>query len=427
MNLRKFVNILDENKMLKRITKEVSSEYEVAALMEQAGDCPLMFENVKGSKFPVITNICSSRELVAMSLDCEEKDILHMIAKAGNDPKEPMEKAEVGYIEIEPTLKGMPILTHQKGDGGAYIASAIAVAHSEKYGMNMSFHRGMKIDDEHLVLRILPRNLQAFREEGVNEFAFCNGVSGAVLLGAATSFEIGTSEMAIANALSESPLIEIGGHMVPESEFVMICEFTGEEADEGPFLDITETLDIVRKQPVVRIKKIFARNDSIFHALLPGGPEHKVLMGMPREPTIFYEINKGVECVDVNVTPGGGSWLHAFVSINKKDEEDGKKAIEAAFRGHKSLKHVWIVDNDIDVTKAEEVEWAMATRFQGDKDMIVKELEKGSSLDPSSCIETRETCKVGFDCTVPLDKNLEHFQKPEPAMRINLDDYLEGN
>ena len=276
-----------------------------------------------------------------------------MIAKAGNDPKEPMEKAEVGYIEIEPTLKGMPILTHQKGDGGAYIASAIAVANSEKYGMNMSFHRGMKIDDEHLVLRILPRNLQAFREEGVNEFAFCNGVSGAVLLGAATSFEIGTSEMAIANALSESPLIEVGGHMVPESEFVMICEFTGEEADEGPFLDITETLDIVRKQPVVRIKKIFARNDSIFHALLPGGPEHKVLMGMPREPTIFYEINKGVECVDVNVTPGGGSWLHAFVSINKKDEEDGKKAIEAAFRGHKTQKHVWIVDNDIDVTKAE--------------------------------------------------------------------------
>ena len=80
MNLRKFVNVLDRSGMLKRITKEVSPEYEVAALMEQAGDCPLLFENVKGSKFPVITNICSSRELVAMSLNCKEKDILHIIA-----------------------------------------------------------------------------------------------------------------------------------------------------------------------------------------------------------------------------------------------------------------------------------------------------------------------------------------------------------
>ena len=318
MNLREFVDLLDETGKLKRITKEVSPKYEVAALMEQAGDRPLLFENVKDSNFPVITNICSSRELVAMSLNCQEKDILHMIAKAGNEPKQPKETTRDGYVEIKATLDGFPILTHQKGDGGAYIASAIAVASSDRYGMNMSFHRGMKIDDNHLVLRILPRNLQAYREEGVDEFAFCNGVSGAVLLGAATSFEIGTSEMAIANALSESPLIEVGGHMVPESEFVMICEFTGDMADEGPFLDITETLDIVRKQPVVRIKKIFARDDSIFHALLPGGAEHKVLMGMPREPTIFYEVNKEVECVDVNVTPGGSSWLHAVVSINIK-------------------------------------------------------------------------------------------------------------
>jgi len=426
MNLREFVNLLDKNGKLKRITREVSPKYEVAALMKQAGDCPLLFENVKGSNFPVITNICSSRELVAMSLNCQEKDILHMIAKAGKEPIQPKKISREGYVEIEATLDGFPILTHQKGDGGAYIASAIAVANSERYGMNMSFHRGMKIDDKHLVLRIVQRNLQAYREEGVNEFAFCNGVSGAVLLGAATSFEIGTSEMAIANALSESPLIEIGGHMVPESEFVMICEFTGDMADEGPFVDITETLDIVRKQPVVRIKKIFTREDSIFHALLPGGAEHKVLMGMPREPTIFYEVNKEVECVDVNVTPGGSSWLHAVVSINKKTEDDGIKAIEASFRGHKSLKHVWIVDNDIDVTKPEEVEWAMATRFQGDQNMLIKKLEKGSSLDPSSCIETKETCKVGFDCTVPLDRDLKHFEKTTSAIQIDLDDYLEG-
>ena len=80
--------------------------------------------------------------------------------------------------------------------------------------------------------------------------------------------------MAVANALAESPVIEVGGHMVPQSEVVMICEFTGEVHDEGSFLDLTDP-DIVRKGPVIELKKIFVRDDSIFHALLPSGPSIK--------------------------------------------------------------------------------------------------------------------------------------------------------
>jgi len=174
---------------------------------------------------------------------------------------------------------------------------------------------------------------------------------------------------------------------------------------------------------VARIKKIYARKNAYFHALLPGGLEHKTLMGMPREPTIYNEVAKVCDVKDVYITPGGCSWLHGAVSIYKKNEDDGKKAIEAAFKGHKSMKHVFVVDDDIDIHDSSQIEWAMATRFQGDKDMVIKK-EKGSSLDPSSDLETRMTTKVGFDLTIPWGRDKKDFKKPELPMDIDVNDYL---
>jgi UbiD family decarboxylase len=424
MNLREFVDLLEKKGRLKRIKKEVDPVYEVAALMDEAGDTPLYLENVKGSILPCITNICSSRELVALGLECAPNEILEKISKAVREGKTPNVQSANNYKEIEASLEKLPILTHQPIDGGAYISSAMAVAYDKKYGRNISFHRAMKIDNQHLVMRILDRHLMDYMKRGLKEFAYCNGVSVPVLLGAATSFGIEDDEMAVANALADSPVIELAGHSIPQSEVVMICEFTGETHDEGPFVDLTETPDIIRQQPVARIKRIFIREDSVFHALLPSGPEHKVLMGMPREPTIFNSVNKVVDCHDVFMTHGGGSWLHGVVAINKKNEDDGWKAIEAAFEGHASMKHVWIVDSDIDVTNPQSVEWAMATRFQGDSGLVIKTGVKGSSLDPSSNPETRETVKVGFDCTIPLNRDKSDFVKPAPGMKVDLDDYL---
>ncbi len=425
MNLKEFVDLLDRKGKLKRVTKEVDPVYEVAALMDEAGDTPLYLENVKGSILPCITNICSSRELVALALECTPNEIISKISNAINNLKEPPIKQVQEYKEIEASLDKLPILTHQITDGGPYIASAMAVAHDPEFGRNISYHRAMKIDSNHMVMRILDRHLKEYMDRGLKEFAYCNGVSVPVLLGSATSFEIENDEMAVANALANSPVIEVGGHMVPESEVVMICEFTGELHDEGSFLDLTETPDIVRKGPVIKIKKIFVRDDSIFHALLPSGPEHKVLMGMPREPTIYNAVSKVVDCHDVFMTQGGGSWLHGIVAINKNNEDDGRKAIEAAFEGHASMKHVWVVDSDINITNPQSVEWAMATRFQGDKDLVIKTGVKGSSLDPSSNPETRETVKVGFDCTIPLDREKADFIKPKPGMKVKLEDYLD--
>jgi UbiD family decarboxylase len=180
---------------------------------------------------------------------------------------------------------------------------------------------------------------------------------------------------------------------------------------EGPFVDLTETHDVIRQEPVLEIKAITHRQDATWHALLPGGLEHKLLMGMPREPTIFKKVNQVAECLDVNVNPGGCSWLHAVVQIQKQADEDGVKAIYAAFEGHSSCKHVFVVDEDVDIYNPLEVEWAMATRFQGNRDMIVLDRARGSSLDPSAEEGTHLTTRIGFDLTKPLGPASKYYEK----------------
>jgi len=284
----------------------------------------------------------------------------------------------------------------------------------------------MVIDKDKLVMRILHRHLDEFikRAGGELDVAFVVGAPINVLLSAAISSKLGQDELEYANALAPLKTVKLSnGIEVPaDCEFAFEGRITKEMADEGPFIDLTETYDVIRKQPVMKVTKMYHRNDALWHVLLPGGLEHKVLMGMPREPTIFNEVNKVAECKRVNITPGGCSWLHAAVSIKKKSEYDGKKAIEAAFAGHKSLKHVVIVDDDIDVDNPAEVEWAIATRFQADRDLVVKEKQKGSSLDPSADPDTYETTKMGLDATKPLDK-AKHFEKAG-WKKVNIEDYV---
>ena len=107
-------------------------------------------------------------------------------------------------------------------------------------------------------------------------------------------------------------------------------------------------------------------------------------MGMPKEPSIFAAVSEIARCLNVCITPGGASWLHAVVQIDKQHADDGEKAIHAAFRGHGSLKHVVIVDKDIDPFDPADVEWAIATRFQAGRALHIFRDQPSSSLDPSA-------------------------------------------
>jgi len=422
MELAKFANILEQKGLLTKISRSVDPRYEISTLMRMLDGRVLLFDHVKGFSMPIIANVCSTRDLVAIGLGTSRDQLIGKLTEAIDHPKKAKLVDAEGYVNMGADLNKLPILTHYPKDGGPYISSGVVASNDEEYGVNLSYHRAQVLEKDLIVLRILERHFDTYIKRGLKEFAICISSPIQVLVSAAISVNIGISEVEIANVLEETPLMNLDGYLVPPSDIVIMAELTGELREEGPFLDLTETFDIVRKQRVARVKKIYAREGAMYHALLPGGLEHKVLMGMPREPTIYREVAKVCDVRDVLVTPGGCSWLHGVVSIRKKSPDDGRKAIEAAFNGHKSMKHVFIVNDDINIHDPNEIEWAMATRFQADKNMIIKR-EKGSSLDPSSDMDTQMTCKVGFDLTIP-EGGKKEFKRPELPMKLLLDNYI---
>jgi len=325
-----------------------------------------------------------------------------------------------------PNLDVLPILRHFDKDGGNFITSGVVIARHPEHGQNADFHRCMQFSPTEMSVRVVKgRHFDAFLQDlGAVDIAICVGLQPNVLAAAATSIAIGVDELEIANALEPLELTEAHSVdlLIPaQSEFVLEGTiYRDRRHAEGPFVDLTGTYDVVRQEPVLEIKTITHRRDAIWTALLPGGLEHKLLMGMPREPTIFSKVNEVVRCLDVNVNPGGCSWLHAIVQIDKQNPGDGVKAIRAAFAGHRSCKHVFVVDSDIDIYDPLSVEWAMATRFQGDRDLILLDKEPGSSLDPSAEAGTKLTTKIGFDLTMPLGSQRDTYLcAPFPKVDIN--------
>jgi UbiD family decarboxylase len=434
MALRKFIESLEAEGRLVRISKEVSTDFEIANVLAALDGRVVLFEKVRNSKFPVVGNLVSSRELVASSLGLGKERLLEALVSAINSPKEPAVVGEGSCQEVVEgaDLDALPILRYMPKDGGRYIASAVCITRDPETGArNSSFHRLMQMDRNHFAARIVENRgtYTALRKRGELDVAICVGNSIPVLLAGATSFPIGVDELGMANALEETRVVKcktVDLEVPAETEFVLEGRITGNTAKEGPFLDLTETYDRVREQPVIEIKKMTRRKDAIFHALLPGMGEHKLLMGMPREPTIFNEVSKVCRCRNVLVTPGGASWLHAIVQIEKQNDDDGRRAAEAAFRGHSSLKHCVVVEDDIDIYNPNDVEWAIATRFQADRDATVVPDQPGSSLDPSGDLtegKKATTCKAGLDATIPWDKKDKGFRR-ERYGAVDLKDYL---
>ena len=435
MGFRSFLAMLEKSGELTHISKAVSTEYEMAGVIEALREKPVLFENVKESNVPVVAGLLGSKEIIGRALGLDKELLLNKLSKAIENPLPP-EVAKKGdcqeIVEADVDLTKLPIMRFTEKDGGKYIASAVSIVHDPELGRNMSFHRLMLIGKNRFVARIVEdrgTDTALKKSGGELDIAICIGNSTAVLLAAATSLPKGVDELGMANALEPTQLVKcktIDLEVPKNCEFVLEGRITKEKAAEGPFLDTTGTIDKIRQQPIVIIKCVTHKKKPVYQTILPGRHEHQFLMGMPKEPTIFNEVNKVCECRDVYITPGGCSWLHAVVQIKKQNPDDGKKAIAAAFQGHKSLKHCVIVDNDIDIYDPHDVEWAVATRFQADKNAVIMPEQSGSSLDPSGDLtEGRKarTCKMGLDATIPSGKTDKSFTK-ERYMKVDLNNYL---
>ncbi|MFX1286253.1 MAG: UbiD family decarboxylase [Promethearchaeota archaeon] len=435
MYFREYINKLEKNGKITRIKKEVNIDIEAAAVLKAAEPTPLLFENVKGySDFQVAGNVFCTKESIADYFEISTAQLIPRLTAAidNRSPPEEISSAPCQEVIMDGVdLDKIPILKHNERDGGRYISSAVVVTKDPEFGQNLDFHRAMQFEKNRMSTRIIKgRDFYKFLEKsGEVEAAYCVGNTPNILVAAATSVKTGINELEIANALAKTEVIKASSVdlLIPAGCEVVLegKVFMADRASEGPFIDLTETYDIERDEPVFEVKKITHRKNPIWQALVPGALEHKVLMGMPREPTIFKSVNEaGVKCLDVNVNPGGSSWLHAIVKIDKQNEDDGEKAIRAAFAGHRSCKHVFVVDKDIDIYNPLEVEWSMATRFQAERDLVDIGKEPGSSLDPSAEPGTKITNKVGFDFTAPLVTKGKSFARAE-FPEVDLKEYLE--
>ena len=409
----------------KRVGEEVSLVHGIWEMSSLQSHQNLLFENIKEAPGQRISVNMLTRDRLCEAIGIQPEVYIDTLAWAMKNPSSPeiVSPAEAPVFDCmqdEVNLHNIAIPHHWPQDRGRYMSASVIIA--EVNGQrNMSFHRQFLRDENHLVVRLVPRHLRTMvdraREKAQEGYiAIVNAPDPVVLLAGAMSFDEPIDELTIAAALHEKlydkplQLVELpNGIQVPaDAEYAMWGRITLDDDDEGPYVDITGTVDDVRQQPVIEVDGIFHRTNPIFHALIPGEAEHKTLMGLPRSPTIKEAVAQVVDCIDVHMTEGGCGWLAAVVKIRKTSEDDGKKAIEAALAGHRSMKMVTVVDEDVEITNPVRVEWAMVTRWQPDRDTHIYPNQKGSSLDPSR-YEDGLTSKVGFDATIHYSDNPEGY------------------
>jgi 2,5-furandicarboxylate decarboxylase 1 len=426
VSLRGFLAEMQKKSQLVQINDEVSPRFEVSAFMKEFDGGPILyFDNVKGSRSKIVAGVCGTRQRLCWALGVGQEALYQRIIEAWREPDQPkvVRGGPVNEVVEKARLSKLPILTHFEHDAGAYITSSVISARSPDGKIeNVSIHRLQVLDDNHLAIRLVPRHLYNMwktakeKKESV-EVAITIGAHPAVMLAAASPVPFGVSEFGVANKLLSNKMTlvkceHVNAYAPAEAELVLEGRIlTDKEVTEGPLVDITGTYDIQRKQPVVELVSMMHRRDYMYQALLPSGSEHKLLMGLPHETMIWEAASKTVPRVKaVSLTQGGCGWLHAIVSVDKLVDGDAKNALAAVFGAHPSLKHAVVVDTDIDVYDLSMVEWAIATRFQANEDLVIIPQARGSTLDPSADQETGLTTKVGVDATRPLNKPREKFE-----------------
>ena len=440
-DLRNYISQIKKNKDLKTVKRKVSTKFEIAGITAKVdGSHAVLFENIKESNFSLVANLVGTRKRFALAVGGTENNIHEKIISAIKKAKKPKIIPTGKFMENQSkNLFSMPIVTHFEKESGPFITSSVVYAKNPDTGkQNSSFHRLMPIDKTHFSIRMvegrhLDRCFVDAKEHGEDlKIAITVGVHPAISIAGAYQAEWGKDEIDIANSLLDGKLtlakLPFTGLNVPSgAEIVMEGKILRDKTHPEWMVEMLQTYDHKRSQPVFELENLYFRNNPIFHDVLSGYSEHRLLMGMPIESKLNGELKQAFpQTRQVSMTNGGCNWLHAVVQIKKKSESDPKKIIKKTFESHRSLKQVTIVDEDIDPNSAESVEYAMATRFQADKDLIILKNVRGSSLDPSSNQQKLQTAKMGIDATRSLSKRLEGFElaKIPKIDKIKLEKYF---
>ena len=421
--MRQYLKLLKESRELEIIDELLTLREAVSLIKKTDEKNALLIEKIEDYDFRLISNILTKRKHLRLALNVEnDAEAYKKLIEASENPQ-PLKLVEKPrMITLQRKLAALPALKFYSKDGGPYITTGIFIAKDPDTNVqNASIHRLMVVNGSVAAVRIVPRHLYAilkkYEERGEDApIAVVIGANPVYYIAAAHSPPYGVDELQVANAIKSGKLSAYKdpdtGLVIPaDAEVVIKGKITLKELlDEGPFVDITGTYDVVRKQPKLIVEKVEAKPDAIFYQILPAGAEHRLLMGFPREAAIWRGVSQVVPRVHgVRLTKGGCGWLHAVISITKQREGDAKNAILAALAAHSSLKLAIVVDEDINIDNLHEIEWALATRMQPDRDIIIIPGARGSSLDPSADQKNLITAKWGIDATIPLGKERSHF------------------
>jgi len=439
-DIRSFLQEIKKTNDLIKVKKKVSTKYEIAALTAKLdGSKAVLFENIKGSKIKLVSNLVGSRDRFAQAIGSKKSDINQKIVKAISSAKKPKISTTAKFFENSSNdISILPIVTHFQNESGPFITSSILYTKNlETKSQNSSFHRLMPIGKNQFSIRMvegrdLHRSFMFAKKHGEDlPIAITVGVHPAISIASAFQAEWGKNELDIANSLLNNKLTltkcPITRMLVPSTtEIVMEGKILQDKTYKEWMVEMLRTYDMPRSAPVIEIEKLYFRNNAIYHDILSGYSEARLLMGIPIESKLNGKLKKIFPQIkQVILTSGGANWLHAVVQISKTKSTNVKKIINETFANHRSLKMVTIVDDDIDPTDAVAVEFAMATRFQADKDLVIIKNVRGSSLDPSSDQKKLRTAKMGIDATIPTSKRPGGFRLGKiPKAKTNLKDYL---
>jgi UbiD family decarboxylase len=448
-DLRTFIRELEAHAPvdIARVTKPIRARYEISALLthlENTKKFPLLFcENVVGCDAPVVVNAQASRRLMAIALECEPRDLARKYSERQSKTLPPVEVENAPVHEVIQTgddidLGRVPMLTHYDVNAAPYITAGIVAAADPDSGVrNTSYNRLMMAGKRELrIFMAIGRHLWTLHNklEQRNEalpVAIIVGVHPLFSLGAQAFTPSTEDEYAVIGGMMAEPLRVVRARTVPilvPADAELIIEglmLPHVRRIEGPFGEFTGHAVPSDNRPVIEVTAITHRRNYIFQDIHAGYTEHKLMGAVPREAALLKAVRQTVPTVrDVCMPVSGTCRFHAYISIAKRAPAQAKNALCAAFAADMLLKHVVVVDDDVDVFDEERVLWAVANRFQADRGLVVIANAQGSELDPSAG-PGGVNAKMGLDATKPLTGFPPELRVPDEVLkRIRLEDFL---
>jgi len=434
-DLKGFLALLESKGQLVRVKEELNPRHEVAAVLKELDreDGPaVIFENVSGYKIPVVGNVLGTRDRLALAFGISKEGLKEEFLKRKNSPLSPQVRGRNSGRDIVirdqiDLLKVLPVLTYHEKDAGPYITGGVVFLKDRVTGMrSMGIHRIQIKDRNRMCVSLLAGTARKILDNAAKrgeylDVAIAIGLHPLTLLSAA--IWTAGDKLGIAGGLKGEPLeltrCETVELEVPaEAEIIIEGRIPpGVKDTDGPFGEGTGYY-LTYQSPVVEVTAITMRENPIYSVVLPGSlEEHNILSGLTWRLQVLEDIKAlAPSVVDLTFVPGT-LLSHVVISMKKTNEGEPKRVGLLALMMYPYIKNAIVVDDDVNVDDLREVEWAISTRCQGDRDVIVVHGLAGSPLDPS--IRDGLTAKVCIDATKPLSEatKFEKVKVPEESLK----------